>query len=301
MAETPTTDTMPAREQAAFKAAYAAFRSATDPQDERTLRKLAVVVISALDAGWSRRAIAEGLGINRAKVGLLALQQDVHRIKVDPFAPGTEFPAKAVAAYRRYEDEVNLRRILTERTFAGAVRAANAAGWSNPRLGAIVGLTGERMRQIAEMHLSSDGVTIPCFTPYGKSPKPKHVTRRERPALTPEEAKEMRRLAKAAKKATKRVGRRLGPAPSAEEVKELQEALAARKASEELSELIIAARNRGVPWTALDDACGYARGSAQVRAVRHGYGQGWSSLPVYTPTQLDGAVQQKLAAVQDGA
>lgn len=301
MADRPTTETMPAREQAAFKAAYAAFRSATDPQDERTLRKLAVVVVSALDAGWSRRAIAEGLGINREKVARLAAQESVTRIKVDPYVPGTEFPAKATAAYRRYEDEVNLRRILTERTFAGAVRAANAAGWSNPRLGAIVGLTGERMRQIADMHLSDEGTSIPCFTPYAKSPKPKASKRRERPGLTDAEKTEMRRLADAAKKATKRVGRRLGPAPSAEEVKELQAALDARKASEELSDLIIAARNRGVPWTDLDEACGYARGSAQVRAVRHGYGQGWSSLPVYTPTQLDGTVQQKLAAVQGGA
>jgi hypothetical protein len=241
--------------------------------------------------------VAEALGITRDKAARLAKMRDVPRIKVEPHAPGAEFPARTIAAYRRCEDEVNLRRILTERTFAGAVRAANAAGWSNPRLGAIVGLTGERMRQIADMDLSTDGTSIPCFTPYAK-PAKAQAERPGRPALGEDEAAQMRRLADAARKATKKVGKRLGPAPSAEDIRELEDALAARKASEELSGLIMAARGRGVPWAALDAACGYARGSAQARAVRHGYGDPWASLPTYTPT--DDTVQQKLAAARDG-
>lgn len=296
MAEHPSTDTMPAREQTAFKAAYAAFRSASDPQDEKTARKFATVIASAIDAGWSQRSVAENLGITRERVGRLA-KMDAPRIKVEPYAPGKDFPARTVTAYRRVEDEVNLRRILTERTFSGAVRAANAAGWSNPRLGAIVGLTGERMRQIADMDLSTDGTSVPCFTPFAK-PAKAPVERPGRPALTDEEEQAMRRLADVARKATKRVGKRLGPAPSPDEVQELEAALRVRRASEELSGLIMAARGRGVPWAALDAACGYARGSAQARAVRHGYGDPWSSLPAYTPT--DDSVQQKLAAARDG-
>jgi hypothetical protein len=296
MAEHPNTDIMPAREQAAFKAAYAAFRAASDPQDEKTSRKFATVIVSAIDAGWSQRTVAEALGITRDKTARLAKMRDVPRIKVEPHSPGAGFPARTIAAYRKVEDEVNLRRILTERTFAGAVRAANAAGWSNPRLGAIVGLTGERMRQIADMDLSTYGTAIPCFTPYTKQTKVQ-AHRPGRPALGAEEAERMHRLADVARKATKRVGKRLGPAPSAEDIQELEDALAARKASEELSGLIMAARGRGVPWPALDAACGYARGSAQARAVRHGYGEGWASVPAYSPT--DATVHQKLAAARD--
>lgn len=297
MAEHPSTDIMPAREQAAFKAAYAAFRAASDPQDEKTSRKFATVIVSAIDAGWSQRTIAEALGITRDKTARLAKMREVPRIKVESHTRGADFPARTIATYRKLEDEVNLRRILTERTFAGAVRAANAAGWSNPRLGTIVGLTGERMRQIADMDLSTDGTAIPCFTPYTKPRKA--PTERHRPELGTEEAEQMRRLADVARKATKRVGKRLGPAPSAEDIQELEDALAARKASEELSDLIMAARGRGVPWPALDAACGYARGSAQARAVRHGYGEGWASVPAYSPT--DETVRQKLAAARDGS
>lgn len=295
MAEHPTTETMPAREQAAFKAAYAAFRAAADPNDEKTARRCASVIASAVDAGWSQRTIAEALGITRERVARLAAM-DVPRIHVDPRVRGAAFPSRTVAAYRKAEDEMNLRRILTERTFAGAVRAANAAGWSNPRLGAIVGLTGERMRQIAEMDLSTDGAAIPCFTPYTKPSRA--ADRPSRPELGEEEAAHMRRLADAARKATKRVGKRLGPAPSDEEIRELEAALAARKASEELSEMLMAARSRGIPWAALDAACGYARGSAQARAVRHGYGDTWASLSTYTPT--DDSARQKLAAARGG-
>lgn len=285
---------MPARERMAFKAAHAAFRAAVDPKDEWTTAKLASVVVSAVEAGWSHRTIAESLGIDRERTLRIARYTGARRIKVAPYAEGKPFPTHAVAAFRKAEDEVNLRRILTERTFCAMVRAAGSAGWSSPRLGALVGLSGARIRQIAAMDLSTEGVAVPVFSPAPKDRPAKAKPAAARGKLTVEEAARLRELADAARKS-----RQLGMATPKEE------SLKARRASEELSALIIAAKARKISWPDLDTACGYAPGGARTRAVRHGYGKTWPSLTPYTPTDPEvfahAGLAPALSAAPEGA
>lgn len=303
MAQHSTTP-MPAQEQTVLKAAYAAFHAAVDPHNDWANKKLASAIVSALDVGWSQRSLAEGLGITRDRVGKLSRWDSAPRIKIEPYAPRKAFPARAAAAFRRLEDEVNLRRILTERTFTATVRAAAAAGWPYPRLGAILGLTGERVRQVAEMDLSTYGIDVPTFTAYVRPVKdPAPVP--EVQSLTAEEAAQLRALADTARTATKAIGKRLGPAPTKAELQALEASLKARRASEELSALIIAAKNRKISWPDLDAACGYSPGGARVRATRHGYGKTWPSLTPYTPTTPDAydraGLPRALSSVPDGA
>ncbi|HEX9089524.1 MAG TPA: hypothetical protein VF867_18685 [Arthrobacter sp.] len=297
--------TMPAHERAALTAAYKAFRAAVDPHDAWANRRLATVIVSALEAGWSQRALSENLGITRERVTKLARWTSAPRIKVEHYEPGKRFPARLAGVFRRHEDEVNLRRIHTERAFAATVRSAVAAGWPYPRLGALIGVTGERIRQVAEMELSTHGVEVPAFTVYARQAKEPTQPQPAQGVLTAEETAQLRALADTARTATKTIGKRLGPDPTESERLALENSLRARRASEELSALIISAKERKISWSDLDEACGYSPGGARTRATRHGYGKTWPSLTPYTRTSPDiydkAGLARALSDVPDGA
>ncbi|MBG0738874.1 hypothetical protein IV500_05490 [Paeniglutamicibacter antarcticus] len=285
---------MPASQAETLAASYAAFRQALDPHDPWANGRLAIVIRAADAAGWSRRSTASALGLSRLRTDRVAAFPATASYRIRRFEPGAVFPAAAVAAFRRYEDEVSLRRIRTERTLIATIRSAHHnAGWPYTALAAIVGASSERLRQIAEIDLDVSAEPAPPFTEFTrvlkdrKSPPP----RATRP-LADTETERLARLAERAKRATKNVGKRLGSSPRPEKVRELEVSLEDRLASEELSALLISLKNDNVSWLELDTACGYRPGSARARALRHGYAQTPPSMAPYTPTPLPGWPQQ---------
>lgn len=269
---------MPPEQAAAFQDACARYRDAVDPNSPWANRRLAVAIQGALDAGWSARAIAAGLRIERKRIPRITAHSPVAALKVPPPAAGSELPGKVRDVFRAREDEVNLRRIDAERRWVATIRTARAAGWPYDKLARLVPVTGERLRVLADMDLDVSGVDAPAFDPYLRSPAPEPSSL---PAVEPLSEAEKARMRECAARA--RTARKTGAVPSGALV-ELGPALAARKASEELSDLIIAAKQRGITWPELDEACGYARGGARARAARHGYGNKWTSTVQYTRT-----------------
>jgi hypothetical protein len=271
---------MPPDQTAAFQRACTEYREAVDPHNPWANRRLAVAIKGALDAGWSARAIAAGLRIERKRIPRITAHSPVAALKVPPPAAGSELPAKIRDVFRSYEDEVNLRRINAERHWVATIRAARAAGWPYDKLARLVPVTGERLRVLADMDLDVSDVDAPVFDPYLRSAPAPAEPAPAAERLSDQEKERMRDCAARARRA-----RKTG-AVSGDPI-ELAPALAARKASEELSDLIIAAKQRGITWPELDEACGYARGGARARAARHGYGNQWASMVQYTRTDTE--------------
>ena len=274
---------LPEAQESAFIKAYEAFQAAKDPHDQWANRKLATVIHSLQDAGWPRRTIADSLGITPERVRKLVEYEPTASLKFPKYEQGATFPKSAQTAFRKREDDVNLRTLNAERKFLALLRSAHAAGWPFPQLARIVGISGERMRQIYESDVSVEDMEMPEIEAYVRPVKAKpQITPKTK--LTEAEKKKFRRLAEIAAKTTKSTGKNLGPNPTKEEKEEAAQALKVRRASEELSALIIDAKNRNVSWPDLDEACGYRRGAARARASRHGFGKLPPSMKAYTKT-----------------
>lgn len=277
---------LPDAQESAFIKAYADFRDAKSPHDAWANRKLASVIHSLQTAGWPRRTIGEGLGITPERVRKLVEYPPTMVLKFPAYETGAQFPKSAVTAFRKREDDVNIRAMRAEKIFVAMLRAAHSSGWPFPQLARLVGISGERLRQIAESDVDIDGIEVPEFATYIRPVKAKPpVVVKTR--LTDAEKARFRELASIASKTTKSTGEGLGPNPSAEEIEAAAQALKVRKASEELSALIIDAKNRNVSWPDLDAACGYRKGAARARASRHGFGKLPPSMKKYTTTKLE--------------
>lgn len=255
---------MPERQAADLKKAFLAFRTALDPFDPWANRRLATAIRAADAAGWSRRSTAAALGLSRVRTERLGRSQPDSVLELPRYEFGEPYPAMAVSAFRAAEDEVNLRRIRTERVLIAYLRAAHYdAGWPYKALGAITGSSPERLRQLADSALDVGSETAPVFEPFQRALKPGPSTP-ARGKLSDAEAARLATLAAAARTARRpRLAVGTGPAHEA--------SLAAREASRDLSALIIALKRRDVPWPELDAACGYKPGGARVRAIRDGY------------------------------
>lgn len=277
---------LPDAQESAFIKAYADFRDAKSPHDTWANRKLASVIHSLQSAGWPRRTIGEGLGITPERVRKLVEYPPTMALKFPSYETGAQFPKSAVTAFRKREDDVNIRAMRAEKIFVAMLRAAHSSGWPFPQLARLVGISGERLRQIAESDVDIEGIEVPEFATYIRPVKAKPpVVVKTR--LTDAEKARFRDLATIASKTTKSTGEGLGPNPSAEEIEAAAQALKVRKASEELSALIIDAKNRNVSWPDLDAACGYRKGAARARASRHGFGKLPPSMKKYTTTKLE--------------
>lgn len=281
---------MPAAQAKALEAAYTAFRQALNPQDPWANGRLATVVRAADASGWSRRTTAAALGLSRARADKIAAFPAAASYRMPKFELGAVFPASAVTAFRRFEDEVSMRRIRTERALIATIRSAHhVAGWPYTALAPLVGASAERLRQIAEIDLDVSSEPAIAFAPFTRVLKErKEQTPRATRPLTDGEAERLARLAAKARKATKHVGKRLGPHPEPEQLRELESSLEDRLASEELSALLISLKEDNVSWLDLDLACGYRPGSARARALRHGYARTPPSMAPYTPTPVPG-------------
>ncbi|ACL42104.1 hypothetical protein Achl_4153 (plasmid) [Pseudarthrobacter chlorophenolicus A6] len=279
---------MPPAQVKALTEAFTGFRAALDPNDAWANGRLAVVIRAADAAGWSRRTTASALGISRERLQRIARFPAAARHKMPRHELGSVFPAASVAAFRKHEDEVSLRRTRTEKALVAILRAAHHdAGWPYNILGALVEVSGERLRQIAETPVDVTGEQAPTFDTFTRLVKERPAPREGR-KLDEAEVERLRRLADRARTATKSVGKRLGSNPSPEQVRALESALQGRLASEELSALLIGLKEDNVSWPDLDSACGYKPGGARARAIRHGYAQTPPSMSRYTPTQLPG-------------
>jgi hypothetical protein len=144
---------MPLGQVAAFQDACARYREAVDPNDPWANSRLAVAIQGALDAGWSARAIAAGLRIERKRIPRITSHSPVAAVKVTPPAASSELPAKVRAVFRGYEDEVSLRRINAERRWVPpsgqpappAGRTTSSPAWSrSPGNGCGPGRPGSR-------------------------------------------------------------------------------------------------------------------------------------------------------------
>lgn len=258
---------MPADQARVLRAAFKEFSAALDSTDQWAGRRLASVINAAHAAGWSRRTVASALGISRERTLKLSQYQPSLRCTVDTYRRGAPFPESALATFRRIEREIDDRRRAAEIRMASLVRSAHCSGWPYHLIGLEVGATGEWIRQIGELHQDA-GQAPEVFEPYSRPLK-------FRPAPSPRgkldeaERKKLRELADIARGNTK----------SAERTP------AEHEASEQLSALIIAAKERRITWDDLDEACGYRPGSARARAVRHGYGKLPPSMKRYSPAK----------------
>ncbi|GAA4035633.1 hypothetical protein GCM10023063_20250 [Arthrobacter methylotrophus] len=280
---------MPPAQVKILAAAFVEFRKALDPHDPWTNSRLATVIKAADAAGWSRRTTSTALGISRERTQKIANFPAATVYRMTQHVLGAPFPAAAVSAFRKHEDEVSLRRIRTERALIATIRAAHHdAGWPYNTLGALLGTSGERLRQIAEINLDIDDEPAPAFDAFTRVLKARKEPIRSVRVLDETEVQWLRELADQARKATKAVGKRLGPSPSPEQRRALEVSLEDRLASEELSALLIRLKKNHVSWPDLDAACGYKPGGARARALRHGYSQTPPSMAPYTPTPLPG-------------
>lgn len=244
---------MPARDAARFRKAVADYRAPDAPLP------LAAVVLGAHGSGWSYRTIARSLELTRERTMQLAALQTTPYPKVAPYRPGETFPQDVVKEFRRRDRKAAARREEGRAKAAATIKAANDAGWPFWVLASLVDLSDERLRRIA-LEAPPDLAVRP-FTPA-----PPAVP------LAADIASRMAVLARQARSSTKNTGRSLGADASDEERRAAARSVRARKASEELSDLIIAAKNSGVSWAEIEAACGYRPGAARARAVRHGYG-----------------------------
>lgn len=258
---------MPADQAKILRDAFRDFSAALDPVDQWAGRRLASVITAAHSAGWSRRTLAAALGMSRERVLKLSQYKPSLRCTVEQYRRGSSFPESAVSAFRRIEREIEDRRRGAEVRMASLVRSAHASGWPYHLIGLEVGATGEWIRQIGDLHPEA-GSAPEAFDRYSRPLK-------VRPAPSPRgrleeaERRQLRELAAVARGNTK----------SSERTP------AEREASEQLSALIIAAKERRITWDDLDEACGYRPGSARARAVRHGYGKLPPSMKPYSPAK----------------
>lgn len=232
-------------------------------------------VAAARAAGWPRRSIAEALGIPASQTRRIAPASDA---AFPRYRRGEPFPVEAVEAYT-----LALTRIAERKAAAGArmsalVRAAHGSGYSYNFIGKVLGTSGEWVRLLAEPQ-PDEGVPG-LFTPAPEQDRP--APRPPAGRLSAEERARLLSLARRARSASRISGRRIPPGENEQDY--LRRLIEARRASEELGALIIEAKGRRVSWADLDDACGYAPGSARARAKRHGYGSRPPSLCMYTPT-----------------
>lgn len=278
---------MPLVQAEVLTAAFHEFRQALDPHDPWANSRLATVVKAADAAGWSRRTTATALGLSRERTRKIAAFPAAAKHKMPRYELGIPFPSSAITAFRKHQDEVNLRRIRTEMTLVATIRAAHDAGWPYNTLGALVGASGERLRQIAEIDIDVSDEPTPVFDAFTRILKQSSHGRAAR-RLDESEVQKLGKLADRARKATKSVGKRLGSNPNPDQLLALEASLEDRLASEELSALIISLKSDNVSWPDLDAACGYKPGGARARALRHGYAKTPPSMSPYTPTPLPG-------------
>ncbi|MCC3299244.1 hypothetical protein [Arthrobacter caoxuetaonis] len=266
MAETPPAP-MPGECTRALRTAYRALAAANDPADPWANRRFASVIHAATSAGWSRRTTASELGISRDRVLKIAQYEPSLECELPRYKRGEPFPPQAVDTFRRIERDVLTRRREARARMSALVQAAHSAGWPFHVLGSIVGATGEWIRQLHDTEDPSSLATVPDFPEYRRPLKGKPGPR-PRGTLSGEERTRMRALAVKARAAGKE------PAVTGDALpQEAERILEARRASEELSAMIISAKDRRVRWEELDEACGYRTGGARARAVRHGYGK----------------------------
>lgn len=260
--ENSTAAAMPARDAARFRRAVSDFRGPDVPLP------LAAVILGAHSSGWSYRTIARSLELSRERTMQLASLR-AEPYDVPRYEPGADFPTSVIREFRRRSETASARREKVKAKAAATVKAARDAGWSYAVLSTLVGLSDEWIRRIAAE--ASPAIEVPPFTapPRAKAAEPVTAAPGR---LEEDEAAKMAELAAAARTSSKNTGRSLGQNPSAEELAAVERTAKARRASEELSDMIIAAKRRNVPWADLDAACGYRPGAARARAVRHGYG-----------------------------
>lgn len=261
---------MPDAQAKLLAKAFAEHRAALDPHDQWANTRLATVIGAAEAAGWPGRMTASALGMSRERLRRISKFPPAAPFSMPAYAPGADFPRAAVAAFRRHEAEVRKRRDRAERILVAVLRSAHHdAGWPYNVMAAMVGASGEWLRQISESDTDITGQESPAFDPFTRVLK----ERQEPPArtrLAEEDRERLRQLAEHARKATKSVA--------------LKQSLAARRASEDLSALLIRLKDLKVTWPELDEACGYKPGGARARAIRHGYAQTPPSVSRYTRT-----------------
>lgn len=255
---------MPARDVARFQRAVRDFRAPDAPLP------LAAIILGAHGSGWSYRTIARSLELSRDRTMQLAALKAEPYGPVPPYQPGVPFPDAVAREFRRRAMKAAARREAARSKAAAAIKAARDAGWSYGQLGALAGLSDEGIRKMA-LHAPAD-LHVPPFSPavirVEQTVRPPEVPA----SLDPSVARRLAQLAQVARTSTKNTGRSLGPDATDEQRRAADESIRARKASEELSDLIIETKNSGVLWAEIEAACGYRPGAARARAVRHGYG-----------------------------
>lgn len=230
---------------------------------------MAVPVISAVSAGWSRRTVSAALGIPRERAERLCALEVAELMDLPRYSRSTPFPESAVTAYRSAQAKADACRARNAAVLSGLIRSAHDAGYSYADIGQVLDTSGEWARRLAA---PAPAAVPPVFPP---APVPDRPVPRGH--LTEGERARMRTLAGHARQASRL------PAGSTDP-EQLAAALKARRASEELSAMIAAAKTRRVTWPEIDKACGYAPGSARARAKRHGYSTRPKSVPAYQPT-----------------
>lgn len=275
MADTPSPPTMPAPQAEEITSAFGDYRRAIDPKDAWANALLASVVRASHAAGWSRRTIAAALGLSREKTEKLTSTEPAADPHVPAYTRGASYPQSAISLHQQLEARVRERRVNAEHRLVGLVRGAHECGWPYPVLGSLLGVTGERVRQIAESPVTvSPTTTFPLYRTDAAQPEDKPQP--APPPLDPVDVKKLRELKDAAA-----VARRL-PGTRRAGTEDAQRTLDARKASENLSALIAKLKGAGATWPQLDEACGYKTGGARARAIRHGYGTVPPSMKPYT-------------------
>lgn len=255
---------MPARDAARLRRAVRDFRAPDAPLP------LAAVILGAHGSGWSYRTIARSLELSRDRTMQLAALKTEPYGPVPLYEPGAPFPEETVREFQRRARKAAERRDAVRSKAAATIKAAKDAGWSYGQLAALVDLSDEGIRKMA-LH-AAPGVNVAPFSPAGSRTKQPASAPAAPASLSPAMARRLAELAQVARTATKNTGRSLGPDATEEQRRAAAESIGTRQASEELSELIIEAKTSGVPWSAIEAACGYRPGAARARAVRHGYG-----------------------------
>lgn len=190
-------------------------------------------------------------------------------------------------AYSDYRTQVNARAPRDAKweallKLAVIAKAGREKGWPYPEMASACEMTPERLRQIvAAMEKEHpqqpvDQVLADQFPTYApppqrKAPQARRPRKTRRSRLTDAERKRLQTLAPLARQTS-------GSTPLSSPI---------RKATRDLSKMIIRLHDRGVIWKDLAEATGLSESGVRSRAGRHGYHGGPPpSIPPYRGTTI---------------
>lgn len=277
---------LPTETASMLRAAYATYREQVTPRAPKEARQDALTDLGLLaqagrEKGWSYHDLADACEISAERL----------RQIVNSLDPDLEIPAHYVEAYPEH-----LRSWELPDRAADLLRAAHGAytsdptdenltavaltltagrerGWSYASMATALDVTPDTLRtlltQASPLVDKDEDLPEQLLSVFPETTRTTRKSRRKT-GLTPAEIRELQELAALARQTN-------GSTPLNSPI---------RHATKKFSRLIIKYHTAGVTWGELSQATGLSEGGVRSRAMRHGHGGPWSTIPTYRGTTI---------------